>query len=135
MSGPGWCDYDFAVVRVVPRVDLETFENVGVVLHSRTEEFLDARIVIHPRSLQALVPAADHELLARYLSNYVSVARGDASAGPLALLPTSERFHWLTAPRSDVIQCSSVHGGRTKDLPGTLEALFDRYVEVPAEGA
>ena len=132
MSGPRWCDYDFAVVRVVPRVDLETFENVGVVLHSRTEEFLDARIVTDSKALGSLVPSADHDLLGRYLTNYVHVARGDERAGPLALLPPSERFHWLTAPRSDVIQCSPVHGGRATDLPATLETLFHRYVDEPA---
>lgn len=133
MSGGAWCDYDFAVVRVVPRVDLEAFENVGVVLHCRTEEFLDARIVADPRRLRTLVPGADHDLLARYLSNYLRVARGDPDAGPLALLPPSERFHWLTAPRSDVIQSSPVHGGRSQDVKGTLDALFDRYVEGPAQ--
>ena len=131
MSDSTWCDYDFAVVRVVPRVDLETFENVGIVLHCRTEEFLDARIVDEPESLRALVPTADHEMLARYLANYGRVARGEPGSGPLGLLPPSERFHWLTAPRSDVIQCSPVHGGRTTDLPGTLDALFQRYVESP----
>ncbi len=121
-------DYDFAVVRVVPRVDLETFENVGVVLHSRTEEFLDAAVVTDSGILRRLAPKADVELLARYLTNYVAVARGEASAGPMSFLPPSERFHWLTAPRSDVIQCSAVHGGRARDLPATLEELFSRYV-------
>jgi len=123
-----WADYDFAVVRVVPRVDLETFENVGVVLHSRTEEYLDAAVVTDSGTLERLAPHADVELLARYLTNYVAMARGEEGAGPMSLLPPSERFHWLTAPRSDVIQCSAVHGGRTKDLPRTLEQLFNRYV-------
>lgn len=130
-----WVDYDFAVVRVVPRVDLETFSNVGVVLHSRTEEFLDAAVVTDADLLRRLAPSADVELLARYLSNYVAVARGHGGAGPLSLLPPSERFHWLTAPRSDVIQCSAVHGGRTRDLTATLTELFARYVTAGGTGA
>ena len=128
MSTGGWVDYDFAVVRVVPRVDLEAFVNVGVVLHSRTREFLDARVVTEPDELARRVPGADHEILSRYLASYAGVARGDEAHGPMALSPPSERFHWLTAPRSDVIQSSPVHGGRTEDPASTLDALFGRYV-------
>lgn len=128
MSRGEWVDYDFAVVRVVPKVDLEAFVNVGVVLHARTREFLDARVVTDPDDLARRVPGADHELLSRYLTSYVGVARGDEAHGPMALSPPSERFHWLTAPRSDVIQCSAVHGGRTEDPRTTLEWLFRRYV-------
>lgn len=128
MSPSDWVDYDFAVVRAVPRVDLDTFENVGVVIHARTLDFIDARVVTDPGHLARLLPGADHELLARYLESYREIARGDPSHGPVALAPPSERFHWLTAPRSDVIQCSPVHGGRSRDLEGTLAELFETYV-------
>lgn len=128
MTTGDWVDYDFAVVRVVPRVDLEAFVNVGVVLHARTREFIDAQVVTDPGELARLIPDADHELLSRYLTSYAAVARGDAGHGPMALSPPSERFHWLTAPRSDVIQCSAVHGGRSQDPRTTLESLFRRYV-------
>ncbi|MGI9625508.1 MAG: DUF3037 domain-containing protein [Longimicrobiales bacterium] len=129
-----WIDYDFAVIRAVPRVHLEAFVNVGVVVHARTEEFIDVRIASDPKVLEQLVPDADHELLARYLDSYARVARGEDSQGPIALAPPSERFHWLTAPRSDVVQCSQVHGGRTRDITATVGELFAEYVRLPGAG-
>ena len=128
MSPSEWVDYDFAVVRAVPRVDLETFENVGVVIHARTRDFIDVRVVTDPARLARMLPDTDQELLSRYLESYRGIARGDPSHGPVALAPPSERFHWLTAPRSDVIQCSPVHGGRSRDLEATLDDLFETYV-------
>jgi hypothetical protein len=126
--GDGWHDYDFAVIRVLPHVHLETHVNVGVVLHSRGSGFLEARTVQDPRELADRAPGVDAELLAEYLTTFVGVARGDEGCGPMALLPPSERFHWLTAPRSDVIQCSRVHSGRSRDLGTTLGDLFRQYV-------
>lgn len=76
------------------------------------------------------MPHVDAELLARYLEACGAVCRGDASAGPVALAPTSERFHWLTAPRSDVIQSSPVHEGVCADPGEALDRLFERYVAV-----
>ena len=74
------------------------------------------------------MPDVDHELLARYLRSYCAVAAGDATAGPVALAPSSERFHWLTAPRSDVLQSSPVHAGLADDPARTLADLFAQYV-------
>lgn len=125
-----WIDYDFAVVRVVPHPHLEAYENVGVVVHARTTGFLAARVVTDRDVLARIVPDADHELLVRYLASYDGIARGEAECGPVALAPPSERFHWLTAPRSDVLQCSRIHGGRAKDLDATVEELFSAYVTV-----
>jgi hypothetical protein len=127
-SGDGWIDYDFAVIRAVPHVHLETHVNVGVVVHARTAGFLRARVAADPAFLAARVPGADPDVLARYLSTHEGVARGDEGCGPIALAPPSERFHWLTAPRSDVIQCSEVHSGRSQDLKATVDALFREYV-------
>jgi hypothetical protein len=128
VSAPALLDYDFAVLRAVPHVHLGTFVPVGVVLHARQAGFLALRAVTAVDELRARVPQLDAELLARYLSACVAVCRGDAAAGPVALAPTSERFHWLTAPRSDVIQSSPVHEGVCADLDATLERLFARYV-------
>lgn len=127
-SGGEWHDYDFAVVRVVPHVHLEIHVNVGVVVHARTPGFLEARILTDPVELSARVPEGDPELLSRYLDTYRGIAEGDEACGPVALAPPSERFHWLTAPRSDVIQASRVHSGRTRDLEGTVERLYREYV-------
>jgi len=127
MSGPR-VDYDFAVLRVVPRVHLGAFVNVGVVVHARTLEFLALRVVTDERLLAAHVPGVDVDLLARYLRSCEAICAGDAAAGPMALAPPSERFHWLTAPRSDVLQSSPVHEGIADDPREALDRLFEEYV-------
>jgi hypothetical protein len=127
-------DYDFAVLRVVPRVHLGAFVNVGVVVHARTAEFLALRALTDERILARHVPGVDAELLARYLRSCEAICAGDVAAGPMALAPTSERFHWLTAPRSDVLQSSPVHEGICDDPRRALDALFDEYVTIGRAG-
>lgn len=129
MSAPRWVSYDFAVLRVVPHVHLGAFVNVGVVVHARTEDFLDIRVIDDAASLAARVPDVDVELLSRYLASARAIVAGDPAAGPVALAPPSERFHWLTAPRSDVIQSSPVHGGVCRDPAQALADLFADYVK------
>ena len=121
-------DYDFAVLRVVPRVHLGAFVNVGVVVHARAAEFIALRVLTDAAALHARLPGMDAELLARYLHASEAICAGDASAGPVALAPPSERFHWLTAPRSAVLQTSPVHPGRCRDLAAELERLFKSVV-------
>ena len=128
MSTSPWIDYDYAIVRVVPQVHLCTFLNVGVVLHARTARFLDTRFQVDAARLRTLCPTLDLELLDRYLTAYRHVCHGTDDAGPLGLLPPSERFHWLTAPRSTVLQTSEVHTGRTRDPATTLARLFTTHV-------
>lgn len=128
MSDDKLIDYDFAVLRVVPRVHTGAFANVGVVVHARTVEFLALRTITDPERLAALAPGIDPTLLARYLSSCAAICAGNASAGPVALAPPSERFHWLTAPRSDVLQSSPVHEGVCRSPASELDALFDAYV-------
>ncbi len=122
--------YHFAILRVVPHVHLGAFMNVGVVLHSRTAEFLAMRAIDDPRSLRALAPDVDAELLARYLDCYQGICSGDPRAGPIALVSPSERFHWMTSPRSDVLQSSPVHEG-LGDPAAALEALYAGLVIGP----
>jgi hypothetical protein len=124
----GWVDYDYAVVRVVPKVHLCTFMNLGVVLHARTAHYLGTRLHLDRARLAAWCPSLDVPLLERYLDAYERVCRGGADAGPIGLLPPSERFHWLTAPRSGVLQTSDVHAGRTRDPEATLERLFRELI-------
>ncbi len=124
-----WIDYDYALVRVVPHVHLCTFATVGVVLHARTAGFLEGRFHLDRPRLNALCPGLDFDLLERYLDAYRSICQGSAGAGPIGLLPASERFHWLTAPRSAVLQPSEVHAGRTHNPAATLEDLFKAHVE------
>ncbi|HLS48204.1 MAG TPA: DUF3037 domain-containing protein [Gemmatimonadales bacterium] len=119
--------YDFAVLRAVPHVHLGRFEPIGVVLHARTREFLDLEVISDPDALRARLPDVDVDLLLRYLTSYRAVAAGDPSAGPVALAPASERFHWLTAPRSDVLQSSPIHEGICRDPAEALRRLFREY--------
>lgn len=120
--------YDFAVLRVVPHVYLGEFTPIGVILHARTAEFLGMRALRDPSLLQERFPDLDHELLARYLETYEAICAGDPDAGPVALEPPSERFHWLTSPRSDVLQTSPIHEGLCDDPARALEELFQDYV-------
>ena len=120
--------YSFAVLRAVPHPHTGVFVPVGVVVHARQAEFLALRTIDDAAELARRVPDADAELLARYLHIATRVCAGDDDAGPIALLPTSERFHWLVAPRSDVLQCSPVHEGLCDDPAVELDALYRLYV-------
>ncbi len=120
--------YHFAVLRVVPHVHLGACVNVGVLLHVRTAEFLGMRAISDAAALRALVPDVDHELLTRYLRCYQGICDGDAEVGPIALIPPSERFHWLTAPRSDVLQASAVHEGLSAAPAQALDDLYAKFV-------
>jgi len=128
MSGERWTAYDFAVLRAVPHVHLGAFVSVGVLVHARTAGFLGMRALTDPGELGERVPGVDAELLARYLRSCAALCAGDVAAGPVALVPTSERFHWLTAPRSDVLQSSPVHEGVCEDPERALAELFAIYV-------
>ncbi|HWV57491.1 MAG TPA: DUF3037 domain-containing protein [Longimicrobiales bacterium] len=132
MSG-GRIEYQFAVLRVVPHVDRGEFVNVGVVLHSRTAGFLGIRAVTNAAELRRMVPEVDGELLARYLACYERICEGDLAGGELALLSPPERFHWMTSPRSDLIQSSPVHEGVAGDPAAALDELFSRFVRRPAD--
>jgi hypothetical protein len=120
--------FQYAVIRVVPRVEREEFLNVGVILFCRTMRFLQARVELDPRRLELLSPGVDAEELAAHLDARVRTAAGDTDAGPIAQMPQSERFHWLVAPSSTVIQTSSVHSGLCDDPGATLDRLFDALV-------
>ena len=128
MSANDWISYDFAVLRVVPHVHLGAFAPVGVVLHARTANFLGLRVLTDADALRSIAPGVDIELLVRYLRSCQAIAEGNPDAGPLALAPPSERFHWLTAPRSDVIQSSPVHEGLCDEPAKALEELYEAYV-------
>jgi hypothetical protein len=136
MTGRPLVEYHYALLRVVPHVHLGAFANVGVALHARTAEFLGLRVVTDETALARLAPDVDLDLLGRYLRCCEAICRGDPAAGPIALLPASERFHWLSAPRSDVIQPSPVHLGLCSDPARALDALFEELVSPgPGGGA
>ena len=124
--------YSYAIVRVVPRVERGECINVGVVLFAPTRRFLDARIELDVERLRALAPEVDIELIQRHLRTFHAICSGRAEGGPVAALPASDRFHWLTAPRSTVIQTSPVHVGCTQDPKAALDELMSELVSPPA---
>jgi hypothetical protein len=124
--------YSYAIVRVVPRVERGECINVGAVLFARPRRFLAARIELDPDRLRALAPELDLAAVERHLATFAAIAAGDEAGGPLAALPQSERFHWLTAPRSTTIQTSPVHIGHAADPAAALDDLLIAYVRPPA---
>jgi hypothetical protein len=116
------------VIRVVPRVEREEFINVGVILSCPARDFLDARLHIDRVRLAAFDATLDLELLEQHLRVIPLVCRGDEEAGPIGKLTTRQRFYWLAAPRSTVIQTSAVHSGLCDEPAGSLDHLMQRMV-------
>lgn len=123
--------YSYALLRAVPHPYTGEGTPVGVVLQSRPAEFIGLEAITDETLLQRLAPDVDIDLLARYLRSCQAIARGDEAGGEIALLSAPERFHWLTAPRSDVIQPSPVQHGFTEDPIACLMSLFARHVATP----
>ena len=120
--------YDYAVIRVVPRVDRGEQVNVGVILSCADTDFLDARIQVDEDLIRAIDPSIDLDAVRTNLAVIPLVCKGGAEAGPIGALPSRGRFRWLVAPRSTIIQPSEVHTGRTTDPAACLEKLMDRLV-------
>jgi hypothetical protein len=120
--------FEYAIVRVVPRVERGESFNVGIVLMSRPHRFLGARTDLDQAVLVALAPDCDPEIVRAHLAAIESIAAGDPDAGPIAALSAPERFHWLVSPSSTIIQPSDVHTGLTSDPAATLEHLFRTLV-------
>jgi hypothetical protein len=122
-------------VRVVPRVERDEFVNAGVLVFCRTLDFLDARVELDERRLVALAPDVDVDEVRRYLESIPLICAGDPASGQLASLSRSERFHWLTAPSSSVIQASPVHSGLCDEPAAALDHLLATVVRVPVRTA
>lgn len=120
--------YDYAIVRVVPRVERGEQINAGVILSCPTAGYLGARVELDEARLRALAPDADVDTIQKALAIIPLIAAGDPRGGPISALSRSERFHWLVAPRSAIIQPSSVHTGLCEDPEAALDSLFARLV-------
>lgn len=120
--------FAYCVLRVVPDVERAEFLNVGVVLFARQARFLEARIALDRERLAALSPDCDPDPVTRHLDAIARVAAGDPDGGRVASMEPSERFNWIAAPSSTVVQASPVHTGVTSDPAAKLEALFARLV-------
>lgn len=125
------CTYNYAIIRVVPRVDREEFVNVGVIVSCPTRGFLEARIALDEQRLKALDPTLDIDSLRTHLATIPAICTGGKQAGPIGQRSQRERFHWLSAPRSTIIQPSPVHTGLCKDPATALEHLLDTMVRPP----
>ncbi len=120
--------FQYALLRVVPRIERGEFVNAGVIVFCRTRRFLAARVSLDRARLAALAPDVDPERIERHLEWLERVAAGDATAGPIAAMEPSERFHWLVAPSSTVVQPSPVHTGLCEDPAALLEHLHATLV-------
>lgn len=125
--------YDYAVIRVVPRVEREEFVNVGIILSCEAGGYLEARIELDAARVLALDPQIDIEALRRHLDTLPAICRGGPGSGPIGQLPLRARFHWLTAKRSSIIQTSPVHMGKCADMAAIMEHLLDRMVRVRSD--
>jgi hypothetical protein len=129
---PALRSYDYAVVRIVPRVERGEFVNAGIILACASARFLQARIELDEARVLALDPGLDLPAVKSTLAAIPLVCAGGGAAGAIGRLSLRERFDWLVAPRSTVIQTSAVHSGRCDDLAAELERLLERMVRRPA---
>ena len=123
--------YDYAIVRVVPRVERGEMINVGVILSCPAVDFLESAIELDDTTLLALDPALDLEAVRANLATIPVICRGGSEAGPIGALPQRQRFRWLVSPRSTMIQMSPVHTGRTSDPAAALSHLLAKRVRLP----
>ena len=119
--------FDYALLRVVPRVERQEFVNAGVVVYCREKRYLAARVRLNRERVLALWPDADLDLIAQHLDAVVRISEGDPAAGAIALLSQSERFHWLVSPRSTIIQPSPVHTGVCDETGNLLDRLETQF--------
>ena len=120
--------FEYALIRVVPRVEREEFVNVGVVVCSKRQDWIACKISIPESKLLALDPKVDLETLNCYLDSFEKICKGEKMGNPIAQQDAPSRFRWLTAMRSSMLQTSRPHTGLTENLDLTLEKLFEEYV-------
>lgn len=120
--------YEYAIIRVVPKVEREEFLNVGVVLYCAKEKYLQAKFTVDENKLIMFSAGLDIEDLKKHLHVFDCICRGDNCDSPIAKLDLPSRFRWVTATRSTILQCSKVHPGYCLEPANTLEKIFDEMV-------
>ena len=120
--------YEYAVIRVVPKVEREEFLNVGVILYCSKQGFLQAKYQLEKERLEVFSKATEYEELEKYLQTWERICTGGKNAGPIGMLPIASRFRWLTATRSTIVQTSKVHPGFCSDAQETLNHLYSTLV-------
>ena len=124
--------YDYAVIRVVPCVERGECLNVGVILYCPTRRYLGALLQLDEERLHVLAPQLDFPALQQQLEHLVQICNGEENSGPVGRLSQSERFHWLVAPSSTIIQTSPVHSGICSDPEAALQSLLKKLVLLEA---
>jgi hypothetical protein len=120
--------FEYAIVRLVPCVEREEFVNVGVVVYCRERQFLKSAFELNETRVRAVCADVDIDEVREHLRSFEQICSGGDTAGPIGKLPAGERFRWLTAPRSTIVQTSPVHTGLSRDVDETLEALLVKMV-------
>ena len=123
--------FEYAVIRVMPRVDREEFLNVGVIVYCHSQRWLGIRYAVDEQRLLAFAPKLDLGEVLAHLRGFEEIVNGSAEGGPIGQLDKASRFRWLTATRSTVIQASKVHPGFCGDMPGELNRLYAQLVLQP----
>ncbi len=121
--------YDYVIIRVVPKVEREEFINVGVILSCKEKKFIKARFELNEEKLKSLNKDIDIEMVKNHLKAIEEISIGNENAGPIAKLSQMERFHWLSSPKSTIIQTSAVHSGYCQDPSATLDHLVKTMVK------
>jgi Protein of unknown function (DUF3037) len=121
--------FEYAVIRVVPKVEREEFLNVGVVLYCAKHKFLEAKYTLNEERIRSFAPELDIAEIREYLQSFERICKGSEDAGPIGKLTVAERFRWLTATRSTVVQTSKTHTGLAEDSPDMLTRLYEQLVK------
>lgn len=123
--------YEYAIIRLVPKVEREEFMNIGILMMCKSKRYIKIRYELHNQKIKSLAPYLDICYIEEQLSSFDKIIQGARDSGTIGSLPLHERFRWLTAKRSTILQASSVHSGITEDLDKTFEVLYQEYVTVP----
>jgi hypothetical protein len=121
--------YEYAVIRLVPKVEREEFFNIGLVMFSKKEKYIRVEFYLCPDKFRLMHSKLDYDDIIKNLESFQKIANGEKDAGPIAQLDIPERFRWLTAVRSSVVQTSRPHPGKSKDLDKTFGKLFEELVK------
>lgn len=121
--------YEYAVIRLVPKVEREEFFNIGLVMFSKKEKFIKVEFYLCPDKFKLIKSKLDYDDIINNLESFKNIAEGKKDGGPIALLEIPDRFRWLTAVRSAVVQTSRPHPGKSKDLEKTFGKLFEELVK------
>lgn len=121
--------YEYAVIRLVPKIEREEFFNIGLVMFSKKEKYIRVEFHLCPDKFRLMHSKLDYEDIIENLQSFQNIAKGEKDGGPIAKLDIPERFRWLTAVRSAVVQTSRPHPGKSKDLDTTFGKLFEELVK------